>query len=89
MQLSFKHTLFLLERRSVLCLKLSAMFSLIGAGGRVVTEFIKSKQFISTCSKGLERDTWITHQHIMHSYCESCILPKALHIRFRSVLTSL
>lgn len=43
MWLSFKHTLLILERSSMLCLSSSAVFSPIGAQGRIANAFIKTK----------------------------------------------
>lgn len=53
----------------MLCFKCSAVFSHIGAEGRIATEFIKTKCFISTYSWSFKRLSWIISQHVMHTYC--------------------
>lgn len=59
----------------MLCLKCSAVFSHMGAEGRIATEFIKTKCFIFTYSWSFERLSWIINQHVMQTYCVPGTLP--------------
>lgn len=65
----------MLEKSSVLCLSSSAVFSSIGALGRIANAFIKTKWFISIYIWSFERLAWIIHQHIITPNCVPGSLP--------------